>query len=127
MRRFAKSKFVLVTVFFMVVLAALFFSNFSRNLALLHGTKSVNSGSFLGLNIGDSEDTIKPQLERIGLSDETNWFTFDERVQCKANADLIVENTFVFQDRSWRNGLVCVSVVNGYIIEIYSQYSGIYL
>lgn len=127
MRRLTSFKFVWVTLFLIVILGALFFSNFSRNLALFHGTKSVERGSFLGLNIGDSEDTIKPQLERIGLSDESNWFTFEERVQCTANADLIVENTFIFQDRSWRNGLICVSVANGLIVEIYSQYSGIYL
>ena len=102
----------------------LFFSDI-RNRGFLYSPKYVQEGRYFSLTIGDSVDTIAPTLTALDFRDGSQSFSREERIKCRSDKIETPDDTlhffsgpsFVFQ------GKLCVSVKNGKIIEIYSDYS----
>lgn len=102
----------------------LFFSDI-RNRGFLYSPKYVQEGSYFNLTIGDSVDTITPTLTALDFSDGSQYYSIEKRLECRSDKIETPDDTlhffsgssFVFQ------GKLCVSVKDGKIIEIYSDYS----
>ncbi len=102
----------------------LFFSDI-RNRAFLYSPKYVQEGSYFSLTIGDSADTIKPTLTALGFWDSDQYSSMEKRTKCRSDQIETPDETFNFSSGSsfFFAGSLCVSVKDGKIIEIYSNYS----
>ena len=91
----------------------------------MYSPKYVQKGSYFNLTIGDSVDTITPTLTALDFRDGSQSFSKEERIKCRSDKIETPDDTLYFFSGSsfFFAGMLCVSVKDGKIIEIYSDYS----
>ena len=78
-----------------------------------------DDGSLLGVIIGNPRQSAEHPLGRYGFS-----FSQTTRASCGTHAhtaDVVVD---IYEDHTWRSGVVCVEVLNGKIVGLEVQYQG---
>lgn len=122
------TRYSLILAFIVIIiLLGVFLKDFSRNVALIHGVKSVQEGSYFTLSIDEEAILVAPKLTALGLDDITKTYSHKDRVLQKSDAIFEVDDIYIFQDNSFRRGIVWVSIKEQKIIEIRSDYSAVML
>lgn len=118
------NKYVVIFILLPIaVLSLLFFKSYWSHVGAYHGVKSVQEGSYFSLTVGSDAALASSKLIEMGLEDITSQVPREDRITCSSTELEGMDDTYMFSDVGLWVGVVCVSIKNGKIIEIHTDYS----
>lgn len=107
---------VLIALVAVVSFAILFLSNPLNHVVLFNAEGSLDEKKFLDVEQGDSISDVRRLLVQRGLSEQD--FVALEIERCANRQVPDADYVYLFRDRSWRRGVVCVFTLDNEVINI---------